>query len=318
VAKRIVVTGGTGFVGRRLVRALVERGDAVTVLTRDPAGAALPAEARLADTLPGEARLVPYTPLADGPWCAELKSADALVLLAGAQAVGVRWTKAQKREIESSRIDATRVIVEAISRLPAAERPATLVGASAVGYYGPRDPSDAVDESSTPGHDYLARLVARWEAEQARAADLGLRVAHVRFGMVLGRGGGALERLALPFRLHVGGTIGTGAQMVPWIHLDDACGIVMCAVDHASASGPVNAVAPNRVTMRELSEAIGAVLGRSAYLPVPSAALRLLYGEAATPILTGQNVASSAPCSLGYGYRFTDLTAALRDALGLA
>lgn len=316
-AKRIVVTGGTGFIGRKLVRFLVARGDAVTVLSRDPA-AAREAGGAGSPGLPTEARVVPYTPLAEGPWCDQIASADAVVHLAGAQVAGVRWTAAKKREFESSRIDSTRVIVSAISRLPAATRPRVLVGASAVGYYGPRDPGESVDETSTPGQDYLARLAARWEAEQARAIDLGVRVVHMRFGIVVGEQGGALARMVLPFKLHIGGRVGPGTQLVPWIHSEDACGLVMFAIDNPAARGPINAVAPHIVTMNEIAGAIGDVLNRSAFVRVPGAVLRVLYGEGAGPLLTGQGVMPNAALALGYEFRFADLRIALAAVLGRA
>jgi uncharacterized protein len=310
-AKRIIVTGGTGFVGRSLIRALVARGDSVTVLSRNPA-----AHASGPRALPTEARVAQYTPLAEGPWCKELISADAVVHLAGAQVVGVRWTKGKRRELESSRIGSTKVLVSAISSMNAGSRPRVLVGASAVGYYGPRDASDVVDESSNPGTDYLATLVVRWEAEQARAVDLGVRVVHMRLAIVLGEAGGALDKMLLPFKLHVGGPIGTGAQMVPWIHADDACGLIMFAIDNPEAKGPINAVAPHQVTMNELAEAIGNVLDRSSSLRVPGAVLRALYGEGAGPLLTGQRVAPSVAFALGYEFRFTEIRKALANVLG--
>jgi uncharacterized protein (TIGR01777 family) len=311
-AKRILITGGTGFIGRRLARTLIERGDAVTVLSRDPAAARTGSGP---GSLPAEVRVVAYTPLAEGPWCDELGSADAIVHLAGAQVVGVRWTKGKKREFESSRIDSTRVLVAALSRLAEGSRPGMLVGASAVGYYGSRGVRE-VDETSTRGDDYLAWLAAEWEAEQARARDLGMRVAHIRFGVVLGEDGGALRWLVLPFKLHMGGRVGEGKQMVPWIHAEDACGIILCAIDNPDANGPINAVAPYQVTMKELTDTIGAVLNRSAYVRVPGALVRALFGEGAAPLLTGQRVASRVPCTLGYNFRFTDLSRALADVLG--
>jgi uncharacterized protein (TIGR01777 family) len=305
---RVLVTGGTGFVGRRLVRALVDRGDAVTVLSRDPDAAAR--------RLPSEARAVAYTPTEDGPWFDEVARADAVVHLAGEPIGGVRWTAARKRAFESSRIDSAAAIVRAMAKAPEASRPKVLVGASAVGFYGSRPASEELDETSPPGSDYLASLCVRWEAAEAKAAEFGVRVVHARLGIVLGEGGGALAEMTRAFRMGAGGPIGSGEQAMSWIHADDAVGLLLLAIDDPRASGPMNVVAPEPVTMRQLAREIGLAMGRSSWLRVPAFAVRAMFGEGADPILGGQRVLPRVAERLGHAFRFRAIAPALRDVLG--
>lgn len=302
--KKVVVSGGTGFVGRHLVRALAERGDDVTVLSRSRARA---------EGL--GVRVVEYTPPERGPWYAAIAGADAVVHLAGEQVVGERLTDEKKRAIVTSRLESTARIVEAIGE--ASPRPSVFVCASAVGYYGPRDPDEVVDETSGAGSGFLAELTVAWEASAARARQFGVRVASVRFGIVLGSGGGALREMARPFRMFAGGPIGHGRQIVPWVHLADAVGVVLLAIDDERVSGPVNAVAPNPVSNRELARAIGRALSRPSWLPVPASAIELVLGrEGAIPVLTGQRVAPRVLERLGYRFRHAEIDGALEQALG--
>ncbi|HEX9295178.1 MAG TPA: TIGR01777 family oxidoreductase [Polyangiaceae bacterium] len=307
-AKRIVVLGGSGFVGRRLVRKLLARKDLVTVLSRDPVGARR--------ALPEGVRVAGYTPTQEGPWSDELASTDGVVMLAGEPIVGVRWSEAKKKEFEASRITAGEKLVEGIERLPPNRRPKVLVGASGCGFYGHRGSDEEIDESSPAGRDYLALLAQRWEEALARATTLGVRVVHTRFGIIFGKGGGALEKLARPFRMHVGGPIGSGKQIVPWVHIEDVCGIIMLAIDNAEAKGPINATAPNPVSMEQLAEAIGVILHRRSYLRVPEGALRALFGEGAEPLLTGQRALPRAAERLGYDFEYPEILPALESVLG--
>jgi uncharacterized protein len=303
--KRVLVSGGTGFIGRHVVAALLGRGDRVTVLTRRAAAAR------------GEqagARLAQWTPGTSGAWSSELSGSDAVVHLAGAQAVGGRLTQARKQQIRSSRIDSTRSIVEAIASAESA--PSVLVCASAVGIYGPRHPTETVDESSAPGSGFLAELVMAWEASAAQAQQYGVRVVNLRFGIVLGADGGALPQMARPFRMFMGGPIASGEQIVPWIHVDDATAAVLLAIDNPELMGPVNAVAPNPVSNRELAQGIGRVLGRPAGLSVPAPLLELMLGrEGALPIVTGQRVAPRLLERAGFAFRYPELGPALEAAL---
>jgi uncharacterized protein (TIGR01777 family) len=301
--KSILITGGTGFIGRPLVRALLERGDTVGVLTR-----------RTGLTLPRGGHAVHWDPSTPGPWLREVSTHHALIHLAGQQAVGARYSVVVKQSIAASRIDVARMLVDAMA--DAERRPDVFVCASAVGYYGPRPPEEAVDESSAAGDDFLADVCKRWEAAAREAEPLGVRVVRARFGVVLGRGGGPLERLALPFKLFAGGPIGSGKQVLSWIHVDDAVRAVLAALDDSHLRGPVNVVSPHPVTYAELAECIGAVLRRPSWLRVPAVALRLLFGEGSRPMLGGQRVFPRVLESHGFAWRYPTLRAALDEALG--
>jgi uncharacterized protein len=298
---RVTLTGATGLIGRRLVRALQARGDEVTVLSRDPAGAAraLGVTAQAWDPAAGPAP------------AGALAGRDAVVHLAG-ERVDQRWTGAARTKILASRAAGTRHLVDG---LRAAEpRPGALVCSSAVGYYGARG-EEVVDETAGPGDGFLAEVCAVWEREAAAAEELGVRVVRVRTGVVLDRGGGALARMLTPFRLGVGGPVAGGRQYIPWIHADDLAGIYLAAIDGADWSGPVNATAPEPVTNRDFARALGRALRRPALLPIPGAALRLLYGEMGEIVTTGQRAVPRRPLELGYAYRHPGLDEALRDAL---
>jgi uncharacterized protein (TIGR01777 family) len=307
-AKRIVITGGSGFLGRRLARRLLARKDLVTVLSRRP----VPARGALPDGV----RIAGYSPTEEGPWFDEIARTDAVVSLSGEPVVGVRWTPAKKKEFEASRIGAGKMLVQAIERLPAAHRPRVLVGASGVGVYGARGPDDDIDETTEPGRDYMALLAKQWEEALAPAEALGVRVVHTRFGIILGKGGGAIEKMARPFRLHVGGPVGSGKQMVSWVHIDDACGIILLAIDNPETKGAVNVTSPNPVNMDRFAESIGIILHRRSYLRVPEGAVRAMFGEGADPLLTGQKVLPKAAERLGYEFEYPDLLPALESVLG--
>jgi hypothetical protein len=286
------------------VAALVGRGDEVTVLSRSAARA---------EGL--GARAVEWTPAERGDWYRAISGADVVVHLAGEQVVGGRLTDAKKREIERSRLDSTARIVEAICEAEA--RPSVFVCASAVGFFGPREPDELLDELSPPGEGFLADLTTKWEATAAGAAACGARVVSVRFGIVLGKDGGALREMVRPFRLFAGGPIGSGNQIVSWIHIADAVSVVLLAIDDARVSGPVNTVAPNPVSNRELARGIGRVLSRPSWLPVPAPALSLVLGkEGALPVLTGQRVVPRVLTELGYRFQHPELESALAEALG--
>jgi uncharacterized protein len=300
---RVTLTGATGLIGRRLVAALRERGDEVTVLSRSPA--------RARERLGVDA--VAWDPLA-GPAPAEaLAGRDAVVHLAG-EPVAQRWSAEAKERIRSSRERGTANLVAGLRA--AQEAPRALVSASAVGWYGPRG-DEQVDESEPPGNDFLAQVCVAWEREAQAAAELGIRVAIVRTGVVLDAGGGALAKMLPPFRAGIGGPVAGGRQWTPWIHVDDLVGLYLAALDGgADWSGPLNGSAPAPATNAELSRALGRVLHRPAVLPVPALALRLLYGEMAQIVTTGQRAVPSRPLALGYAYRHPELEPALRAALG--
>jgi uncharacterized protein len=296
----VTVTGATGLIGRRLVAALTDRGDRVTVLSRDAgrARSALGVEA------------VAWDPVAAQAPCAALDGRDAVLHLAGAP-VAQRWTARAKDDIVRSRVLGTRNLVAGL--LEADPRPAALIAASAVGYYGDR--GDAVlGEDAPPGDDFLARACVGWEAEADAASALGVRVARLRTGVVLDRSGGALRTMLPPFRAGLGGPVAGGAQYLPWIHADDVVAMYLAALD-GDWRGPYNASAPEPVTNRAFSKALGRALRRPAVLPVPALALRLRYGEMSTVVTAGQRAVPRRALQAGHAFRHPGLDAALADAL---
>ncbi len=302
--KKVLITGGTGFIGRRLAEQLLDRGDHVTVLTRDAA--------RARRHFPERVRCAAWTPGKEGPWVEELAVVDAVVNLAG-EPVAQRWSPAVKDRIVKSRVDATRVLAEAIGKL--AKKPGVFVCASATGYYGPRRPDDVVDEGAEPGHGFLAGVVEHWE-EAARAVEAhGVRSVQLRIGVVLGDGG-ALEKMIVPFKLFVGGPVGDGKQIVPWVHREDVVGLILLALDDERAKGPINVVSPYPATNTELAHAIGGVLNRPSSLHTPALALKLALGEAAEILTTGQRVFPRKAVELGYAFRHARLVPALESILG--
>ncbi|MFO0658750.1 MAG: TIGR01777 family oxidoreductase [Polyangiaceae bacterium] len=300
--KTILVSGGTGFIGKKLVRALLARGDRVWVLTRSGSEKKVPE---------GATALV-WDATSIGPWASKLNETDVVVHLAGEPVIGARWSDSQKQKIRDSRVVSTRLLVEAIRN--ATQRPHAFVCASAVGYYGDRDPNEVIDEESKPGTGFLADVVKAWEHEAAQAGELGIREARVRIGIVLGDGG-ALEKMLTPFKMFVGGPLGSGRQAMPWIHGDDMVGLLLFAIDRDEVRGPMNGTAPNPVTMREMAEALGRVLKRPSWIPAPTFALRVVLGESADAVLTGQRVFPKVAERLGYSFKFRDIEPALRDLL---
>lgn len=303
---RVAVTGATGVIGRHAIGAMLERGDQVVVLTRDPDSA----RDKLGGGVEAQAWADPKHTL---PPSDALDQADAILHLLG-EPIAQRWTDDAKREIRDSRVLSTRSLVEAIAALPEDRRPRALVSQSATGYYGPRG-DEPVDESDPAGKDFLAGVTVEWEREAGKATSAGVRVATTRTGVVLSAQGGALEKMLPPFKLGVGGPVAGGKQYVPWVHLDDVVGAMLRCLDDDAASGPINLTAPNPVTNAELSKTLGRVLHRPAVLPVPGLALKALYGEMATIVLTGQRAVPARLGELGYEYRHPRLEDALRDVL---
>lgn len=297
----VTVTGATGLIGTRIVSELRARGDEVTVLSRSPdrAGDALGVQA-----LPWD--------LMHGPAPAEaLAGRDAVVHLAG-EPVDQRWSADSKRRIDASRETGTRNLVEG---LRAAEpRPGVLVSASAVGYYGPHG-DELVDESTPPSHDFLGEVVQHWEAQARAAEELGMRVVLMRTGIVLDGDGGALKTMLVPFRLGVGGPIAGGHHYIPWIHASDVAGMYLAALDDESWSGPINVTAPEPVTNKAFSKALGRALHRPAVTPVPAFALKALYGEMSEIIVTGMRAVPVRAQQLGYPFRHPGLDEALSSAI---
>lgn len=299
---RITLTGATGLIGRRLVDRLKQRGDELTVLSRNPDRA----RERLGiDAARWDAEAEPAPTEA-------LNGRDAVVHLAG-EPVAQRWNDRVKRAINDSRERGTRNLIAGLR--DAEPRPTALVSSSGVGYYGPRG-DERLDEDTPAGDDFVAQVCVVWEREAQAAEDLGLRVVRVRTGVVLDREGGALKTMLPPFKLGAGGPVAGGAQYMPWIHADDVAGIYLAALDGEGWSGAVNASAPEPVTNKEFSRALGHALHRPAVAPVPAFALKLLYGEMAEIVTEGQRAIPKRTTELGYSFAHPDLDAALRSALG--
>lgn len=278
---KVTLLGASGFIGRHLAAALSARGDGVAPASLRDIAAAVRA--------------------CDG--------ADAVVNLAGEE-VAQRWTPEVKAHIFSSRVDAPRAL---IARLPAlASPPKTYISASAIGYYGSSQ-DVAFNETSPPGHDFLAQVCVAWEAEAAKAAEVGARVTTIRTGLALGTDGGVLARLLPIFRVGAGGKVGDGRQWYSWIHIDDVVGIYLAALD--GVSGTLNATAPNPVQNVDFTRALASVLKRPALIPVPEIALRLRFGEAAAFISQGQRVLPERTLASGYEFRFPTLDDALHNLL---
>ena len=299
---RVAVTGATGTIGRAVVRELQGRGDEVTALSRD---------AERARSALGVEAVEWADPKAQPAPAEALRGRDGVVHLLG-EPVAQRWTEEAKREIRDSRVLGTRNLVAGLGALD--ERPGVVVSQSASGWYGDRG-DERLEEDAPAGDDFLARVVTEWEAEARAAGELGVRVVTARTGVVLSESGGALDRMLPPFKLGVGGPVAGGRQYVPWVHLDDVAGALAFCLHDERARGPVNLTAPEPVTNRDLSKALGRVLRRPAVAPVPGLAVRVLYGEMATVVTTGARAVPARLTELGYRFRRPDLEEALRDAV---
>lgn len=291
---QILLTGGTGFIGAALARALRERGDVVVVVSR-----------RASPGTDG-ARTVTWEEAE-----AEVGRSDAVVHLAGEPIADARWTAERLERIRSSRVDTTDRLARAVAGAP--RRPRVFVSASAVGIYGMRRDDVVCDEQSSAADDLLARMCVAWEGAAGPAKAAGVRVVHPRIGIVLGRGG-ALAKMEGPFRWFLGGPVGDGKQWLSWIHVKDVVRALLFLVDHDELSGPVNLVAPAPATMNEFARALGHALGRPSALRVPALALRLALGDGvAELLLTGQRVAPRRLLDAGFAFDFPALDGALAD-----
>lgn len=305
---RIFVTGGTGLVGRRIVRRLNERGDQAVILTR---------RAEHARELFGHrAEVIEGDPMRSGGWMDAIADCDAVIHLAGENVFARRWSSDFKKLLADSRILSTQHIVEALRRRPvrADGQPKALVNASAIGYYGPRGDEELTEDSS-PGSDFLALLCIDWEQAARAAESSGVRTTMVRVGVVLDKEGGALAKMLTPFKLGAGGPLGSGRQWMSWIHHADLVGLFLLAVDNPQARGPIDGTAPNPVTNREFSKTLGRVLHRPSFVWTPAVALRVVLGEVATVIATGQRVLPKRALDLGYSFQYPTLEAALVQIL---
>lgn len=297
---RIVIAGGSGFIGEPLVRRLVARGDDVAVLSRNPA------KVQAGHGVAWDGRT-------QGAWSDEVANADAIVNLAGENVGEGRWTDERKKKLIASRIDATGAIVQALRNAPPRDR--VLVNASAVGFYGFDRGDEEFDENGTRGRGFLAELVARWEAA-AREAEPLARLVLLRFGVALAPDGGALQKMMLPFKLGAGGPVGNGRQWMSWIDRDDAVRAVEWAIDNGGARGVYNATAPQPVRNRDFARALGRALHRPAFMPAPAFALRIAFGQMAEEVLLGgQRVVPRRAEREGFRFDHPTLDAALAKSI---
>jgi uncharacterized protein (TIGR01777 family) len=297
---RIVVAGGSGYVGRALVESLRADGHEVVVLTRSP----------------GAPGALGWNGRTVGDWAGSLEGALAVVNLSGHSIGGGRWTAKRKEQILSSRVESTSAIVDAIGGLGAGSRPGVFVCSSGIDYAGDRPDDAEIDEDAPPGDTFLARVCVAWEQAAARAREHGVRVVSARTAFVVGPKAPALRMMVLPFRFLAGGRVGSGQQWFPWVHLDDAVGIVRTAIGREALEGPVNMVAPQSVRQEDVAKALGGVLRRPAAVPTPARVLRLALGESADLLLTGRRAVPRKAEAAGYEFRFPELEPALTDALG--
>jgi uncharacterized protein (TIGR01777 family) len=299
---RVVVTGATGFIGRALVTELNARDHRVVVLSRDPA--------RARRMLPLVAEHHSFDWTHETAPAAALEGADAIIHLAGEPVAG-RWTAEKKHAIRNSRVLGTRNLVSSLAELD--HRPSRLISASAIGFYGDRG-DEELHEQSSPGADFLATTAVEWETEAARAADFGLDVSSLRIGIVLDREGGALEQMLPPFRLGVGGPLGDGLQWWSWIHRRDLVRMILVALEQGW-TGAFNATTRHPERQIDFARSLGRALGRPAFIPAPAFALKALFGEFATELLTSKRVLPSGALEAGFEWEFGRLDGALADLL---
>lgn len=305
----VLITGGSGLLGRRLTRHLLASGHQVTILSRNP---------QAVTGLPAAVTVAGWDGRTAAGWQPYADAADAIVNLAGASIKGdgflpSRWTPKRKALILNSRVQAGQAVMEALRAAP--KKPRTLLQASAVGYYGPRG-AEPVTEDSAPGADFLAGVCQQWEASTQEAESLGVRRVVLRTGLPLSMQGGAMPLLVLPFRLFAGGWFGDGRQHYPWIHIDDYIAALAFLLENDKARGVFNISAPQPVPNRQFAATLGRVLRRPSWLPTPRFAMQLALGEVSTVVLDGQNAVPAALQQAGFVFKYPELEPALRDLLG--
>jgi uncharacterized protein (TIGR01777 family) len=300
---RVFVAGGTGLVGGRLVKRLLERGDQPLVLTRRPEVAQQKWGATC-DVVAGD-------PMVPGAWMDSMRDCAAAVNLVGEGIFNRRWTAAFKEVLHASRVQSTTNIAAALAKNPSVK---TLVNASAIGYYGSTG-DEELTEASPAGTDFLAQACVDWERAALAASAQGVRTVILRVGVVLDLGGGALQKMITPFKMFVGGPIGSGKQYMSWIHHEDMVGLILFALDNRQVDGPMNATAPGAVNNKMFSKALGRALHRPSFMPTPGFMLRVALGPVASVITKGQRVLPKKALDLGYAFKFPDIDRALQDIL---
>jgi uncharacterized protein len=304
---KVAITGATGFVGNRLVDRLQSEGHQVLVLTRNAESAKRIFPAAQFPNI----EIVAYTPLTSGEWQQSIAGCDAVVNLAGAPIAESRWTAERKQEILESRKLGTQKIVEAIAQ--ANPKPSVLINSSAIGYYGTSETA-TFEESAQPGSDFLAQVCQDWETEAEKVKAAVVRLVILRTGIVLGMGG-AIAKMLLPFRMFAGGPIGSGRQWFSWIHREDMVSLILFALTHSEMEGTYNATAPHPVRMAELCQALGQVMNRPSWLPVPDFALEVLLGDGAQVVLQGQQVLPKRTEASGFKFAYPTVKPALEEVL---
>ncbi|MEI5908554.1 TIGR01777 family oxidoreductase [Bacillus spongiae] len=297
---KIAITGGTGFIGKHLVKALLKHEHEVYVLTRHPY-----------EHYDEKVKYIEW--LTEGSKPEDLLvGIDAFINLAGEPINNGRWTKKQKEKIIQSRRETTREVLRIMEALPIP--PSVFINASAIGYYNASNEMNYTESSTETGTDFLANTVVEWETEASKAEQLPLRVAYARFGIILGQDGGALPRMALPYKFFIGGPVGSGRQWLSWIHIEDVCKAIIFILNH-SIKGPVNIVAPNPLQMDEFGHILGQVIQRPHWLPVPSPVMKAVLGEMSTLVLDGQKVIPEVLLKNGFDFSYPTLKPALKDLL---
>jgi uncharacterized protein (TIGR01777 family) len=302
---RIIITGGTGLIGKPLSEALSASGHEVVVLTRQP---------EKVKDMPASVKLHKWDGKSAEGWGVLADGAGAIVNLAGAGIADQRWSADRKQAIRSSRIDAGKAVMAAIAA--AAVKPKVLIQSSAVGYYGTETGDAQVTESFSPGGDFLSKVCFDWEASTAPASKYGVRRVIVRTGVVLSNAGGAFPKQAMPFKLFAGGPVGNGKQWYPWIHIDDEVRAIQFLIENENAEGAFNLSAPNPVTNKEFGKLLGEALGRPSVIPAPGFAIQTLFGEMAVVLLEGQRAVPQRLLDLGFKFKYETAQAALRNLVG--
>jgi uncharacterized protein (TIGR01777 family) len=299
---RVVVTGATGFVGKRVVNQLLENNVEVVILTRNIAKAAL--------TLGSQCKYFQWLNTLEKPPVEAFQGVDGIINLMGEGIADKRWDEAQKKKIYESRIISTQKLVDVLKELPV--KPKVMVSTSAVGIYGDRQ-DEEISEDSNVGSDFLAGVCKDWETEANKASDLGIRVAIIRTGVVLGRNGGALQKMLPIFKLGAGGPVGNGRQYMSWIHIDDLASMYVEALKNDSIKGPLNGTAPYPATSKEFAKTLGKTLHRPAFAPAPTFAIKLAFGEMSDVLLKGQKVLPQKFKEKKFRYRYPTLEMALKE-----
>lgn len=297
----IVITGGTGFVGKELTQHFVNQGHQVYILTRNPDKHESSDQVTYVGWLKDQ-----YDPVQ------ELPSVNAIVNLAGESLNSGRWTEEKKKEILNSRIQATEGVLDLIDQMN--EKPEVLLNASAVGYYGRSKTKTFTEETTEPGRDFLANVVEEWEKCASLAGDKGVRTVYIRFGIILGEEG-ALPKMILPYNMMIGGNLGSGEQWMSWIHIDDVIGLINFSIHHQNVKGPLNGTAPNPKRNKDFGRTLAETLNRPHWIPAPSFALKFALGEMSTLLLDGQSVIPKRAVEYGYDFQYPELEPALQSIL---